>query len=229
MKCFKFSQKWKKYRIPEVSKNENKIYQLFLIFFILFLSSSKFSAQSITLGDDIAICQGQKLYMADLDPVVTGISGAVLWSTSGDGAFSPTYTYPSATYYTPGSADIANGFFYLTLQGYNNESVSSDQVKVFIQDDELFACNDNVIFPLNLNCEFQVTVPMLLEGENEDEPYNLYDISIYDSQGEVISGSILTGEYIGQTLNYTVTHECGWNAYSGTITVKDNYHPVTAS
>ena len=232
MKCFNFSQKGKKFRIPDLPSKNAKFVKIFLIFFAIIFGTFRSSGQTyITLGSDIAICQGENVTLADLNPTVSGLSGDKWWTSSGDGNFSPTYLYPGASYYIPGSADIANGYFYLTLQGrlYNPDgTIFSDVVKILIQDDELFACNDNVIFPLNINCEFQITPPMLLEGENESEPYNLYEISIYDSSGELIAGNTLTGAYIGQTLDYTVTHECSWNACSGTITVKDNYHPVTA-
>ncbi|MBK7093840.1 MAG: hypothetical protein IPH57_01755 [Saprospiraceae bacterium] len=67
---------------------------------------------------------------------------------------------------------------------------------------------------------------MVLEGENENEPFNLYDLEIFDQHGDIIPNDILTSDHIGKLLNYTITHKCTWNACSGTILVKDNFHPV---
>jgi hypothetical protein len=231
MKCVSFLEIGKEKVKPDFFFETEGVVKLFLIFFLSFFVSLQVKSQTtVSLGTDLAICQGTKLKLSDLSPVITGPTTSRWWSSSGDGTFSPSYTYPSALNYTPGSTDIANGFFTITLTARNGEPagpIYTDQVKVFIQGDELFACNDNVIIPLNLYCEFKVTAPMLLEGENETEPFNLYDIEIFDADGDPITNDILKKEHVGQLLSYTVTHECSWNACSGTILVKDNYHPVT--
>jgi len=230
MKCVSFFENRKSKGRPEFFFGTENSIKIFFIFLLVFFVSLQVKSQtSVSLGPDHAICEGEKLVLSDLSPVITGPATSRWWSTSGDGTFSPSYTYPAAVNYTPGTNDVINGFFTISLTARNGEPAGptyTDQVKVFIQGDELFACNDNVIIPLNLYCEFAVTAPMLLEGENEEEPFNLFDIEIYDQNGDVIDNDVLTKDHVGKLLNYTVTHECSWNACSGTILVKDNYHPV---
>lgn len=230
MKCVSFFENRKERGKPDFFFGTGNVVKLFLIFFLTFFVSLQVKSQiTVTLGDDLAICQGTKLKLSDLSPVITGTASSRWWSTSGDGTFSPTYTYPGALNYTPGTNDLVNGFFTITLTARLSEPAGptfSDQVKVYIQGDELFACNDNVIIPLNFYCEFKVTPPMVLEGENENEPYNLFDLEIFDQNGDPIPDDILTSDHIGKLLNYTITHKCTWNACSGTILVKDNFHPV---
>lgn len=230
MKCVSFFDNRKLRGKPDFFTETKPIGKIFFIFFLIFFVSLQVKSQTtVTLGEDRAICEGSKLKLSDLNPVITGPATSRWWSTTGDGTFSPSYTYPAALNYTPGSNDIANGFFTITLTARNGEPAGptySDQVKVFLQGDELFACNDNVIIPLNLYCQFKVTPPMVLEGENENEPFNLYDLEIYDQNGDVIPNDILTRDHVGKLLNYTITHTCTWNACSGTILVKDNFHPV---
>lgn len=233
MKCFNYYQPPEKSKKSLFSTSMPKILQFILIFILIFSGTAKLTAQvSVSLGNDIAICRGNSLPLADLHPVIVGANGNKWWLSSGDGSFTTNNTYAGAVKYNPGPIDLANGYFTITLYAlHTNPDYSvvqfSDNATVYIQDDEPMACNDNVIFPLNLNCEFYVTPPMLLEGENENEPFNLYNITIYDEDGNQVSGNTLTGHFIGQTLNYTVTHQCSWNSCSGTITVRDNYHPIT--
>jgi len=81
-----------------------------------------------------------------------------------------------------------------------------------------------VNFSLDVNCQFEVKVDMLLEGEQP--PLNLYTFEIFDQDGSVIPGSILTGDHIGQTLNYSIGNMCDLNTCGGNIYVNDYYPPV---
>ena len=209
----------------------NYAVKIFAVFLILLHTGFVAAQVEIKLKDKWAVCEDDKLYLDDLEPEVSGANGDIWWETSGDGHFSPSIMYPQAETYTFGNNDKANGTVTITLKAREhnpNGQVYEKSAKIYIQSDETFACNDNITVPLNINCEFKVTPPFLLEGENENEPYNQYNIEIYDSNGYVIPDDLITGEYIGQTLQYNIMHNCSWNSCSGTIKVKDNFHPIMA-
>ncbi len=231
MKCFSFEEEKGKSKNLRILKDFFDIGRKILPILITVLTFSLTNAQVIvTLGDDIAVCEGDNVILSDLNPYISGANGSKWWESSGDGVFNDTFSYPGAVSYTPGTADIAAGQVTITLKAREsdpNGAVYDDSAIVYIRGDELFACNDNITIPLNFHCEYLVTPPILLEGEDENVPYNLYNIEIYDEDGDLIQGNLVTGEYIGQTLTYNITHECSWNACGGTINVRDNYHPVT--
>lgn len=62
-------------------------------------------------GPDLSVCENN--IDVQLGGTIYGALGGV-WSSGGDGTFSPDSTFLSATY-SPGTNDIANGFFNLTL------------------------------------------------------------------------------------------------------------------
>ncbi len=231
MKCFSFEEEKGKSKNQCILKDFFDLGRKFLPILITVLSFSMTYAQVIvTLGDDIAVCENDDVILSDLNPYVSGANGSKWWETSGDGVFNDTFSYPGAVSYTPGAADIANGQVTITLKAREsdpNGTVYQDEAIVYLRGDVLFACNDNITIPLNFHCEYQVTPPILLEGEDENIPYTLYNIEIYDEDGDIVPNNLVTGDYIGQTLTYNITHECSWNACGGTINVRDNYHPVT--
>ncbi|MBK7093839.1 MAG: hypothetical protein IPH57_01750 [Saprospiraceae bacterium] len=138
MKCVSFFEIGKEREKPNFFFETEGVVKLFLIFFLSFFVSLQVKSQlTVTLGNDLAICEGTKLKLSDLSPVITGTASSRWWTTSGDGTFSPTYTFPAAVNYTPGANDIANGYFTITLTARLSEPAGptfSDQVKVFIQE-----------------------------------------------------------------------------------------------
>jgi hypothetical protein len=129
-----------------------------------------------------------------MNPVLNGINGDAWWETNGDGSFEPGIMFNNAVSYNPGPNDVLNGEVVLTLYGreFNpNGPLYSDQVTVFIPNFVYLACNDHINFSLDVNCEFEVQVDMLLEGEHP--PLNLYTLTITDEDGFVVPGNVLTG------------------------------------
>lgn len=234
MKCFKLNEEQK---IKSVFLNFVKMKDVGRLLFPILLTFLSFSIANsqvvVTLGDDIAICQGDDVQLSDLDPFVSGANGDIWWEAGDDNhnsaGFNDTTEYPTAISYTPDANDIAAGYVIIKLKAreFNpNGPVTEASAKVYLRGDVLFACNDKVIVPLNFHCEYQVTPPMVLEGEDSAIPYTLYDVNVVDENGNQVVNELITNQYIGQTLSYTVTHECSWNSCSGLIVVKDNYHPI---
>lgn len=199
---------------------------LAIIFFTVDISQS-FAQSSVNAGDDWSICAGDLLYLDDLNATLTNIAGFAWWETSGDGSFQNSIMFDDAVSYTPGANDLQNGQVTLTLYGaeYNpNGPIHSDEVVIFIPDFVYLACNDHVNFSLDVNCEFDVKVDMLLEGEHP--PLNLYTITIWDEDGFIVPNNTLTGEHLGQLLTYSVGNQCDLNSCEGTISVTDLFPPV---
>ncbi len=198
---------------------------------VLFFMFSSFllNAQNVTLGPDIAVCEGDPVILSDLNPVVLSPTGNEWWKSSGDGIFTLSDgvthedNYGLAIRYNPGSVDISNGKVVISL--YSGATLEAS-VTVYIENDILFACNDQVTVPLNFHCEYQITPPMLLEGEDENLPYNLYDVELRDASDNLIPGNLITGEYIDQTISFYISHSCSYNACGGFISVQDNYRPI---
>ena len=224
MKCFRSIERTKSWGDFLSSVKIKDVGKVFLPIIFTFLIVFSINAQTVSLGDDIAICKDDIVTLSDLNPVNTA-TGVKSWGTSGDGVFTTDASYANAVTYTPGANDKSNGSVTIYLYGVQG-ALYQDEAVVYIQDDVLFACNDNVTLPLNFHCEYHVTPPMVLEGEDSSIPYTLYDVEIKDGDGNIIPNDIVTGDYIGQTLVYTVTHQCSWNACSGSITIQDNYHPI---
>ncbi len=194
---------------------------------LFFVFSSFLSNAQNTLGPDVAICKGDAVVLSSLNPVVLSPTGKEWWKSSGDGTFTPvsglSYNYGIATHYNPGAVDISNGYVVISL--YSNDVLQAS-VTVYIQDDVLFACNDKVTVPLDFHCEYEVSPPVVLEGEDETIPYNLYDIELRDESGNLIPDNIVSVDHIGQNISYYISHSCSYNACGGVISVQDNYRPI---
>ena len=212
--------------MEKVTRRANLL-SMVVIFFMVLLPGSIFSQAGVFAGEDWSVCEGDVLVLSDLNPSMTGISGDAWWETEGDGTFLPSILYGSALTYVPGNGDVNAGEVVLTLYGreYNpNGPIHSDQVTIYFPDFIFLACNDHINFSLDKNCQFHVEVDMLLEGEHP--PLNLYFVKIWDENGHLVPGNNLTGEHVGQIMDYAIGNECDLNTCEGTISVKDKYPPI---
>jgi large repetitive protein len=80
-------------------------------------------------GNDTIVCGNNPL--VQLNGTITGGSGMGIWSTNGDGTFSPSDSALNAIY-SPGTADIANGSVVLILTPFNSCLPVQDSVMVTI-------------------------------------------------------------------------------------------------
>ncbi len=219
-----FFEFFKVTRNPMENIRDNILVVVFVVLFFMFLPFLLNAQNTTSEGvSSIAICEGDVLNLEDLNLQVQCSGGNEWWGTSGDGVFSPSHYYGAAEYYTPGVVDIQRGKVLISLNSCLNHEYT---VTVYIQKDELFACNDNVTIPLGFDCKYEVKPPILLEGEEEGEPYNLYNVELRDEDNNLIPDNIVTGDYVGQDISFYISHECSYNACGGSITVQDNYRPV---
>jgi len=228
MKSFIKILKWREVAGNRVSRTGKLFSVIFAIIIFSSLNISQSYAQPIVdAGDNWSVCAGDQLFLADLNASLTNITGNAWWQTAGDGTFQNSIMFNDAVTYTPGQNDLQNGEVVLTLYAREfepNGPIITDEVIVYMPDFVYLACNDHINFSLDIYCEFEVKVDMLLEGEHP--PLNLYTLTIYDEDGFPIPGNILTGQHLGEVLDYSVGNICDLNSCEGTISVKDLFPPV---
>lgn len=78
------------------------------------------------------------------------------------------------------------------------------------------ACNNLLYLSLDQDCGVFVTPDMILEGDHN----SYYTIKIKDEFGGSVSNPV-SGDYLGQTLEVTVTDSCGGNSCWGNIILED--------
>ncbi|MBK6698422.1 MAG: beta-propeller fold lactonase family protein [Saprospiraceae bacterium] len=86
------------------------------------------------------------------------------------------------------------------------------------------ACDDHINVSLDSNCMATITPEMVLEG---NYAVNCLVVVLKDKYGRVISTSpILSGQYIGQLINYELIDTCTRNKCWGTLVVEDKLPPI---
>ncbi len=188
---------------------------------------------SVFAGDDTSICYGSNLDIEELEATISGDVTDGNWFTTGDGVFLPSgstmSTFSTTTGYVPGTQDQANGVYTLILVSDDPDGIGpmievSDNVSITFQNAPALACNNAINVTLNIECEQEVTIDMLVS--NPVEPVERYIIEVMDENGAIIPDNILTADYIDQDITFTVGHECTLVTCSGTLAVTDNYAPV---
>lgn len=199
----------------------------------LLISQQSFAQISVFAGDDTSICYGSNLNIEELEATISGDVTDGNWFTTGDGVFLPSgstmSTFSTTTGYAPGAQDQANGIYTLILVSDDPDGIGpmievSDNVTISFQDAPALACNNAINVTLNVGCEQEVTIEMLVS--NPVEPVERYIIEVMDEDGAIIPDNILTSDYIDQDITFTVGHECTLVTCSGTLSVTDNYAPV---
>ena len=88
------------------------------------------SPATVFAGNDTAFCSSAG--GVNLNGTNVGGSGSVIWTTSGDGTFTPSDTLLNSTY-NPGINDVSSGTFVLVLSAVNSCSNAIDSISFSIQ------------------------------------------------------------------------------------------------
>jgi len=91
-----------------------------------------------------------------------------------------------------------------------------------IEGDAVLVCNDNLNISLASTCTLEITPDIILESP--EFPDDSYEITIEDANGNPVP-NMLTADYLGETLEVTVTHICSGNRCWGDITLEDKLEP----
>ncbi|MBK8704933.1 MAG: hypothetical protein IPN33_16070 [Saprospiraceae bacterium] len=121
--------------------------------------------------------------------------------------------------------DLAPGVyeFAYTIPGLNGCGNRTAILELEVVSIENLVCNDDINISLGDNCEAEVSVDNLLEG---DLPcYNALEVHIYTANGFDL-GNTVNGAFIGQTLTFRVEDPLCDNHCWGTITIEDKKKPV---
>lgn len=105
----------------------------------------------------------------------------------------------------------------------NSNCQATTLLLVFIQGDDVLACNDHVNISIDEDCSSVVFSGMILEGElfGDDN----YVVIIIDQNGDTIPNATVTAEHVGQTFTVKVMSECSEQSCWGTIFVEDKLPP----
>ncbi|MCX7954699.1 MAG: PKD domain-containing protein [Bacteroidales bacterium] len=115
------------------------------------------SPPNVNAGPDKTICANN--LQVGISGNISGITTTGIWTTSGNGTFSPSPTSLTATYY-PGSLDSINGYVYLYLTSTNNQSCLpvTDTLKINIlpigtanAGNDITVCANNAVVNLSGN------------------------------------------------------------------------------
>lgn len=193
-------------------------------------------SMSITVfaGDDQSICVNSNLDLASLQATITGDVSDGTWFSYGDGFFqttgTTTATFSTATTYHPGNNERAAGRVVLYLvsddpDGNGPGVEVTDNVSIFFQSAPALVCNNNLSVSLDVDCQQVLTVPMLVASPEGD--LSKFIIQATDASGQPIINNTVTGDHLGQTITFRVSHECSpTNSCGGMLTVSDYVAPV---
>lgn len=191
----------------------------------------------VIAGNDKTICLNQNLLISDLGANISGDVSDGDWISFGDGRFQPgnllTVRYSVAqnnqVSYVPGPNDKALGFYRFMLlsdapQGGTPQQKVSDEVTITFQSAPPLICSSNFNISLNEGCTQKVDVSML--QSNPVTPYSNYIITLYEPNGQIIAGNVLTKSHIDKEITFKLGHQCTSNTCWGKFKVEDYFPPV---
>lgn len=104
-----------------------------------------------------------------------------------------------------------------------SQPTETGYLNVFLEGDVVLVCNDNLNISLSEQCQVEITADIMLEGTIF--PEESYTIEVRTASGILID-NIITGDYLNQTLEVTVIHNCSGNKCWGNILIEDKIAPV---
>lgn len=181
---------------------------------LLFLALRAISfAQPIAIATTNApLCQGA----SELRLFESG-GTAVFWNWSGPNGFAAQVQNPILTNPSPAAA----GFYRVTITDFEGLTATSS-VQVQFHQPIPMACNDLVLVSPNSQGFAEILPQTVLEGSNYN--FNLYRVEVTTNTGLNL-GNIVTCDYLGQTLHYTVWDTCSGYSCSGNLKVVDKTKP----
>jgi hypothetical protein len=202
----------------------------------VYLNSGKSLAITVFAGDDRVICRNQDILLNDLNAYINGDVSDGDWLSFGDGRFQPgnltmvrfSFAKLNNIRYVPGPNDKTLGFFRLMLISDfpvgNPQERASDEVRISFQDAPPLFCNSNFTVSLDDRCQQLITVPML--QASPVAPFSNYIITLYDKDGQVIQGNIVSRSHIDTEISFRLGHQCTTNICWGKFKVEDYFPPT---
>ncbi len=121
--------------------------------------------------------------------------------------------------------DTTHGVFTLVLTETDASGCSQNaQVQLHIEEVTSLTCNDLVNLSLNDECTLEITADMILEAQ--PYPNESFSITVRDMSGQELPHMLQGSDYIHQTVEVTVDHDCSLNSCWGYITLEDKMGPI---
>jgi hypothetical protein len=102
----------------------------------------------------------------------------------------------------------------------------SNSVRIMNETDPIsLACNNSLNITLDGQCEIEITPDMILK--NMTLPESSYDVRLRDRERDTfLTTNMVSGAYIGKTLEVSIFHECSGNSCWGTVLIEDKSIPL---
>ena len=207
-------------KISTTSSIFTRMYILVLLIvqsFVLFGSNHSTMVVPPAIEGSEYTCPGslETYTITNYDPTTSYV-----WSLSGGG----TIVSSGSGQATVQWGNISGGPFNLSVTGTPLEGIpETGSINVIIEGDVVLVCNDNLNISLGDQCEVLITADVMLEGMIL--PEDSYTIEVRD-KNNILIDPLIDGDYIGQTLEITVIHNCTGNKCWGNVTIEDKIAPV---
>lgn len=190
-------------------------YSLFVsLFFAIYNLNAQCSDPTPEVFGDFFVCSGQaQPYAVD----TIDADHSYEWTLSGGGELTANGGEATVVWGT------IPGTYLLTLVETDDICSGVFQANIVIEGDIVLVCNDNLNISLASDCEITITPDIVLESPDYED--DSYSISITDQNGNPVPTTI-DHNYVGQTLEVTITHLCSGNSCWGDITIEDKLAPV---
>ncbi len=187
---------------------------LVFAFLCIFASASAVNAQSLIANSptDTSVCAGATSVVYSVSPA----TGIWIFSLPNGGG---TIVSSTATSVTVNWGTVAGTFYVSASNGVNTL-----QRRVWIEGDLALACDDLVNVSVDENCQALITPTVILEGNKY--PDDSYVVTVYNTDGSIVPGNIVTGAHLDKTLRVHVRHVCTGITCWGYIKVEDKFLPA---
>ena len=203
---------------------------MMIIAFCTSFSTEAYCQSIVYAGPDSGFCEDNQFDLSVLNASIIGQVDDGTWISSGDGIFMPDNSgngqLSISEYYIPGPLDLQTGVFNLSLvsdEDPNSGLVFTDQAFIYLIGDVFPFCNAFLNVSLSEECETYIDYLQLVVNPNY--PIDLFEITLYDINGNEIPDQIVTVDHIGTTIQYEAMHTCSGQSCNGNIQIYDHYVP----
>jgi len=187
---------------------------LVLVLLYIFVLDKNVSAQTLIANSatDTSVCAGSTSVVYSITPA----AGAWTFSLPNGGGAIISSTATSVTI----NWGTTSGTYYVSA----TNGVSTLLRRVWIEGDLALACDDLVNVSVDEDCQALITPTVVLEGTKY--PDDSYVVTVYNTDGSVVPGNIVTGAHVDKTLRVHVRHICTGITCWGYIKVEDKFLPA---
>ncbi len=186
-----------------------------LVFLLAILATTSFNLKAQTLiansPTDTSVCP---LTVGAVYSISPAVGGWFFSLPNGGGAIASS---------TPTSVTVDWGNVPGTYYVAATDGVTNLLRRVWVEGDAALACDDLVNVSVNADCSALITPNVILEGNRY--PEDSYVVTVYNPNGTIVPGNLVTGAHVDKQLRVHVRHICTGITCWGYIKVEDKFLP----